>query len=244
MKKEKIMIVLPTYNEKDNLEKMIARLMELPYDIHVLVVDDNSPDGTGDIADRLAKENDKINVLHRQGKLGLGSAYIAGFKWTLKNTNIQYIMEMDCDFSHDPNYIPQLVEPVIKGEADLVLGSRYVNGVNVVNWPLKRLLLSYFASIYTRIITGLPVHDATGGFKCFSRKVLEKIDLDKIKSDGYSFQIEMNFYAWKKGFRIKEVPIIFVDRLAGVSKMNKGIVYEAIWMVWRLRLLSIFGKIK
>ncbi len=238
------MIVLPTYNEKENLERMIDHLMKLPFEIHVLVVDDNSPDGTGDIAEQIAKTNPRIHVLHRQGKLGLGSAYIFGFKWTLRNTDIRYIMEMDCDFSHNPEYVPDLVQPVIKGDADLVIGSRYVRGVNVVNWPLKRLLLSYFASIYTRVITGLPVHDSTAGFKCFNRRVLESINLDKIKSDGYSFQIEMHFFTWKKGFRILETPIVFTDRCAGNSKMSKHIVWEAIWMVWRLRWLSLVGGFK
>lgn len=235
---------MPTYNEKENLETMIQRLMLLPYEIHVLVVDDNSPDGTGDIADKLAQDNPKVHVLHRQGKLGLGSAYIFGFKWTLQHTDIQYIMEMDCDFSHNPDYVPDLINPVVNDEADLVIGSRYIRGVNVVNWPLKRLLLSYFASIYTRVITGLPVHDATAGFKCFRRHVLETIKLDKIRSDGYSFQIEMHFFTWKKGFRILETPIVFVDRFAGYSKMSRHIVWEAIWMVWRLRWLSIISHFK
>jgi len=240
---ERILIVLPTYNEKENLENMVRELKKNPYEIHLLIVDDNSPDGTGKIADSLAADDPLIHVIHREGKLGLGSAYIKGFQWALKNTDIQYIMEMDCDFSHNPEYIPSLVEPVVRGEADLVIGSRYIKGVNVVNWPLKRLLLSYFASIYTRIISGLPVKDSTGGFKCFRRKVLETIDLSHIKSDGYSFQIEMNFYCWRKKFSIKEVPIVFVDRYAGQSKMSKKIVYEAIWLVWRLRFLRLFNKV-
>ncbi len=237
-----ILIVLPTYNERENLNQMVERLLALDYPLRILIVDDNSPDGTGEIADQLAKDHPQIEVMHRQGKLGLGSAYLAGFAWGLANTQCKLFMEMDCDFSHNPDYIPDLIRPVLAGDVDLALGSRYVNGViNVVNWPLKRLLLSYFASVYTRLITGIPVYDTTGGFKCFHRRVLEALNLKKIRSDGYSFQIEMNFYAWKKGFRIREIPIIFTDRLIGQSKMSKKIIWEAIWLVWRLRWLGLTG---
>jgi dolichol-phosphate mannosyltransferase len=185
------------------------------------------------------KTNPKIHLIRRERKMGLGTAYVRGFKYAIEQ-KFDYVFEMDADFSHDPNEIPNFLKAI--EEADLVIGSRYSNGVNVVNWPMKRLLLSYFANIYTKVITGLPITDATGGFKCYRREVLENIDLDIIKSNGYSFQIEMTFHIWKKGFRIKEIPIIFVDRRSGTSKMNKQIVREAVWMVWKLRLQSIFDK--
>jgi dolichol-phosphate mannosyltransferase len=207
----------------------------------VLIVDDNSPDGTGDIADKLAAQESKVNVLHRPKKNGLGQAYLAGFKWAIER-KFDYIFEMDADFSHGPEYIRDFLNEI--HEYDIVLGSRYISGVNVINWPMSRLLLSYFANVYTRWVTGLPLRDATGGFKCFRREVLESINLDAVKSTGYSFQIEMSMRAWKKGYRIKEIPIIFVDRRAGQSKMSKRIVREAIWMVWWLRLKAIFGQLK
>jgi dolichol-phosphate mannosyltransferase len=203
-------------------------------------VDDNSPDGTGQIADRMASGKDRIFVIHRQNKSGLGTAYVAGFKFALEK-GFDYVFEMDCDFSHNPEYIPDFLEAI--RDADLILGSRYISGVNVINWPMSRLLLSYYANVYSRIVTGLPVRDATGGFKCFRREVLEAIELDEVKSNGYSFQIEMSFRAWKKGFRIKEIPIVFEDRKVGQSKMSKKIVREAVWMVWRLRLWSILGRL-
>jgi len=206
----------------------------------VLIVDDGSPDGTGQIADSMSKENDRIFVIHRKNKSGLGTAYITGFKFALQRS-YDLIFEMDCDFSHDPKYIPHFLEAI--RDSDLVLGSRYISGVNVINWPMSRLLLSYYANVYSRIITGLPVKDATGGFKCYRREVLEAIELDKVKSNGYSFQIEMSFRAWKKGFKIKEIPIVFEDRKLGQSKMSKKIVREAVWMVWRLRLWSLLGKL-
>ncbi len=236
----KTLVIIPTYNERENIERIIPLVLEKDPSIHVLIVDDGSPDGTGQIADSMSKESDRIFVIHRKNKSGLGTAYIAGFKFALEKS-YDYIFEMDCDFSHDPKYVPHFLEAV--HDADLVLGSRYISGVNVINWPMSRLLLSYYANVYSRIITGLPVKDATGGFKCYRREVLEAIDLDKVKSNGYSFQIEMSFRAWKKGFKIKEIPIVFEDRKEGQSKMSKKIVREAIWMVWRLRLWSLLGKL-
>lgn len=238
---EKALILLPTYNEKENIEEIIPRILEQDDRLFVLVIDDNSPDGTGQIADRIAEQNPRVQVLHREEKKGLGQAYIAGFKWALAR-DYDYIFEMDADFSHDPKYLPDFLENI--KDNDIVLGSRYISGVNVVNWPIMRLLLSYYANVYSRIVTGLPLRDGTGGFKCFKRRVLEVIDLDDVRSNGYSFQIEMSFRAWKKGFRIKEIPIVFVDRTAGSSKMSKKIVREAVVMVWRLRFWSIIGKIK
>ncbi len=238
---QRALIIFPTYNERENIEKIVHAVLPLDPRIHVLIVDDNSPDGTGDIADSLAKEQEKVLVLHRQNKEGLGRAYIAGFRWAIEQ-KFDYIFEMDADFSHGPEYIKDFLREI--KEYDLVLGSRYISGVNVINWPIMRLLLSYYANVYTRIVTGLPLRDATGGFKCFRREVLEAIDLDEVHANGYSFQIEMSMRAWKKGFKLKEIPIVFVDRIAGTSKMSKKIVREAIWMVWRLRLKSMFGKLK
>ncbi len=237
---QRALIIFPTYNERDNIEKIVHAVLPLDPRIHVLVVDDSSPDGTGEIVDRLAASESKVNVLHRVKKEGLGRAYLAGFKWAIER-EYDYIFEMDADFSHGPEYIKDFLREI--REYDLVLGSRYICGVNVINWPMSRLLLSYCANVYTRIITGMPLRDATGGFKCFRRRVLEAIDLDAVQSSGYSFQIEMSMRAWKKGFRIKEIPITFVDRTAGESKMSKKIMREAIWMVWLLRLKSIFGKL-
>jgi len=237
---QRALIIFPTYNERENIEKIIHAVLPLDPRIHVLVVDDNSPDGTGDIVDRLATQESKVHVLHRQKKEGLGQAYIAGFRWALER-EYDFIFEMDADFSHGPEYIKVFLTEI--QDQDLVIGSRYINGVNVINWPMSRLLLSYFANVYTRWVTGLPLRDATGGFKCFRRKVLESIDLDRIGSSGYSFQIEVSMRVWKKGFRIKEIPIIFYDRTAGESKMSKKIVREAIWMVWLLRMKSMFGKL-
>ena len=235
------LVVIPTYNEKDNVEKIVTTVLEVEPSLEILIVDDNSPDGTGQIADEMAQRDSRISVLHRKEKTGLGSAYIAGFKHALER-EYDHIFEMDADFSHDPKYLPDFLEKI--EEFDIVLGSRYIKGVNVVNWPMSRLLLSYFANVYARLVTGLPVRDATGGFKCFRRKVLENIDLDAVQSDGYSFQIEMTFKAWKKGFQICEIPIVFVDRLAGASKMSKRIVREAIVMVWKLRLQSLLGRLR
>jgi len=238
---QRALIIFPTYNEKDNIEKIVHAVLPLDPRIHVLIVDDNSPDGTGKIADRLSQQEEKVHVLHRKAKEGLGRAYIAGFKWAIEQ-KYDFIFEMDADFSHGPEYIKVFLREI--QNHDLVIGSRYISGVNVINWPMSRLLLSYFANMYSRVITGMPIRDATGGFKCFRREVLETIDLDNVHSSGYSFQIEMNMRVWKKGLRIKEIPIVFIDRVAGNSKMSKKIMREAIWMVWWLRVKSIFGQLK
>lgn len=236
----KSLVIIPTYNEKDNIGKIIPLVLKQDPDIEVLVVDDNSPDGTGKIVSELTATNRRVKLIQRMKKSGLGTAYLTGFQYALQN-GYDYIFEMDSDFSHDPAYLPYFLSAI--QEADLVLGSRYIKGVNVVNWPISRLILSYYANVYARWVTGLPVKDSTGGFKCFKREVLEKIGLDRIHSNGYAFQIEMSFRAWKKGFKIKEIPIIFVDRREGESKMSKKIVREAVWMVWKLRLLSLLGKL-
>lgn len=238
---KKSIIIIPTYNELNNIQKLIPLLRSEYPEVDILVVDDNSPDGTGKAVMDIAAKDPAVKLIEREGKLGLGTAYVRGFKYMLEN-GYDIAIEMDADFSHDPKEVKTLLKEI--EEYDLVLGSRYIKGVNVVNWPMSRLLLSYFANVYTKVITGMPICDATGGFKCFRREVLQAIDLDKITSNGYSFQIEMNFKAWKKGFRIKEVPIIFVDRADGSSKMSKKIVYEAIFMVWKLRFASIFGTLK
>jgi dolichol-phosphate mannosyltransferase len=235
------LVVIPTYNERENIERIVSEVLSLPHDLHVLVVDDNSPDGTGTFMEEWAARETRVHALHRPGKLGLGGAYITGFKWALANTDARYIFEMDADFSHDPHAIPAFLE--LMDDADLVVGSRYVRGITVVNWPLSRLILSVTANVYTRVITGMPLHDATAGFKCFRREVLEALPLDRIHSDGYSFQIEMHFHVWKRGFRIVEMPIIFTDRLVGQSKMSRRIVWEAAFMVWKLRVASILKKI-
>lgn len=237
--KERVLIIFPTYNEKANIRSIIKAVLEVDPRIEVLVVDDNSPDGTGGLVTKLAESNKKVHIIHREKKAGLGSAYIEGFGYALRN-GYDYIFEMDADFSHDPQYIPDFLNKI--KDYDLVIGSRYIKGVNVINWPMKRLLLSYYANVYTRIVTGLPLRDATGGFKCYRRAVLEGIDIEKVKSDGYSFQIEMSYKVWKKGYRICEIPIVFVDRQAGQSKMSKKIVREAVWMVWRLRFSSLLGR--
>lgn len=238
---ERSLVIVPTYNEKENIARLIRAVLSQDPSIDVLIVDDGSPDGTGDIVDAIAGSDPRVHAIHRAAKLGLGTAYVAGFKWALAR-DYQYIFEMDADFSHAPERIPEFLQAI--RTADLVIGSRYQDGhVNVVNWPMGRLFLSYSANIYARRVTGLQVFDATGGFKCFRRRVLEAIDLDDIKSNGYAFQIEMSVRAWKKGFRIVEIPIVFVDRTEGSSKMSKRIVREAVWMVWRLRWWSIRGKI-
>lgn len=236
---KKTLIIIPTYNELNNIQKLIPILNNLYHEADILVVDDNSPDGTGDYVEKLSQENDSIKIIRRPGKLGLGTAYVAGFKYMLEN-GYELAVQMDADFSHDPKVIKEFLKHM--DQYDLVIGSRYIQGVNVVNWPMSRLLLSYFANVYTKVVTGMPICDATGGYKCFSRKVLEAIDLEGIHSNGYSFQIEMNFKTWKKGFRIKEIPIVFVDRVEGDSKMSKKIVHEAVFMVWKLRIKSMFGS--
>lgn len=237
---KKSLIIIPTYNEMDNIRRLIPDILSRYENVDILVVDDNSPDGTGSFVANLSESNERIKIIHREKKLGLGTAYITGFKYALQN-DYDYVFEMDADYSHDPGEIENFLK-FIK-ENDLVLGSRYLTGVNVINWPMGRLILSYLANFYTRFITGLPVHDATGGYKCFRREVLEAIDLNKIKSNGYAFQIEMTYKAWKKSFRIKEISIIFVDRVKGNSKMSKKIVREAIFMVWKLRIRSLVGKL-
>lgn len=232
----KVMVVVPTYNERQNLSDLAPRVLSALEDVSLLVIDDGSPDGTGALADEMATRDPRVHVIHRPRKMGLGSAYVQGFKRALA-TDARLIVQMDADFSHDPAVIPALVAGA--SEHDVVLGSRYISGANVVNWPLRRLFLSYFANVYTHIVTGLPLRDSTGGFKCFRREVLEAIDLDTIRSDGYSFQIEVNFRCWRSGFSIVEIPIVFVDRHAGTSKMSRRIVWEAMWLVWRLRLERI-----
>jgi dolichol-phosphate mannosyltransferase len=234
------LVVMPTYNEKENLPIIVPRVLSQHHAIQVLIVDDNSPDGTGELADQMAGRDDRIHVIHRPGKLGLGTAYIAGFKWALER-DYEHVFEMDSDFSHNPDHIPQFLEAA--REYDLVLGSRYLRGVTVINWPMSRLLLSYFANKYARIVTGLPFTDTTGGFKCYHRRVLEGIDLDKITSEGYSFQIETTFRAWRKGFKVGEITIVFSDRTEGASKMSGRIIREAVWKVWWLRLLRIFRRL-
>jgi dolichol-phosphate mannosyltransferase len=238
---DRTLVIIPTYNERDNITRIIPAVLAQHPSIDVLIVDDGSPDGTGEIADGIAETNPRVHAIHRAGKLGLGTAYVAGFRWALER-DFQFIFEMDADFSHSPEAIPAFLDAI--QDADLVLGSRYQNGqVNVVNWPMSRLFLSYSANIYARRVTGLEVHDATGGFKCFRRRVLESINLGDVRSNGYAFQIEMTFRAWKKGFRIVEIPIVFVDRTKGASKMSKRIVREAVWMVWRLRWWGIRGRV-
>jgi len=236
----RVLVIIPTYNERENIQNIIPRVLEQGSNIDVLVVDDNSPDGTGGTVKDMSRDQERIHLLSRQKKLGLGTAYVEGFKYALAR-DYGLICEMDADFSHDPEDLPRLIEAA--GESDLVIGSRYIKGVNVINWPMSRLLLSYGANLYTRIVTGMPLKDATAGFKCFRREVLESVDFNHIQSDGYSFQIEMHYRAWKKGFRIKEIPIIFIDRRVGVSKMDTGIINEAAFMVWKLRILGLLGKI-
>jgi len=235
----KVMVVVPTYNERQNIERLAPLVLDQLPDVELLVVDDGSPDGTGEYVDELAGSDPRVHVIHRSGKQGLGSAYVRGFTRALES-DAERVIQMDADFSHNPEMIPALVEE--SKEHDVVVGSRYISGANVVNWPVSRLLLSYFANVYTRIITGLPLRDSTGGFKCFRRSVLEEIDLDTIGSDGYSFQIEVNFRCWRKGFSMHEIPIVFVDRHAGTSKMSRRIVWEAMWLVWYLRFERTFGK--
>jgi len=238
---ERALVVVPTYNEAGNVPSLIPQVLAQDPRLEILVVDDNSPDGTGRIADALAAKEPRVHVLHREGKLGLGTAYITGFKWALER-GYDCVFEMDADFSHDPAHLKEFLKAI--AQADLVLGSRYLNGrVTVVNWPMGRLLLSYCANIYARWFTGLRIWDLTGGFKCFRRRVLEAIDLSRVRSNGYAFQIEMSVRAWRQGFTLKEIPIVFVDRTEGQSKMNRAIVREAVWMVPRLRLMAWFGRI-
>lgn len=229
----KSIVVIPTYNERDNIETLLAAILDLPHNLEVLIVDDNSPDGTGEIADKLAKENPRVNVIHRSGKLGLGTAYIEGFKYALEQ-GFDYILQMDADLSHDPKYIPDFLEKM--KDSDLVLGSRYTKGISVVNWNFRRLLLSKAANAYVRLVTGLKFTDLTGAFKCFKRQVLENMNLKAIHSSGYAMQVEMTYRTWKKGFRIVETPIIFIERNTGASKLSRKDVIEAFFIPWRLRM--------
>lgn len=230
---ERALVIVPTYNERENIARLIETVLIQDPRLEVLVVDDGSPDGTGGIVDGIMAVNDRVHILRRPKKMGLGTAYIAGFRWALER-DYDFIFEMDADFSHDPGHLPDFLRAI--ESADLVLGSRYRDGkVTIVNWPIDRLILSYFANVYARAVTGLPIWDTTGGFKCFRKEVLQSIDLSKVVSNGYAFQIEMSFRAWKRGFRLVEIPIVFVDRTEGKSKMSKSIVREAIWMVPRLR---------
>ena len=236
---ERALVIIPTYNERENITRIIGAILEQDVRLEILVVDDGSPDGTGEIVDNIMQHETRLHIIKRPRKMGLGTAYIAGFSYALQNC-YDFVFEMDADFSHDPAHLPQFLSAI--ENADLVLGSRYRNGkVTVVNWPINRLLLSYFANVYARVVTGLPLWDATGGFKCFRRRVLEAIDLTHVRSNGYAFQIEMSFRAWRKHFKIVEIPIVFVDRTEGQSKMSKSIVREAIWMVWRLRFWALRG---
>ncbi len=235
------LVIVPTYNERENLPRLIPQVLGQDDRLEILVVDDGSPDGTGVLADQIAVEEPRVHVLHRSGKLGLGTAYIAGFRWGLER-RYDVLFEMDADFSHDPAHLPQFMEAI--EEYDVVLGSRYLHGrVTVVNWPIGRLLLSYFANRYAGWVTGLPVADATGGFKCFRREVLAAIPLDRVESSGYAFLIEMSLRAWQRGFKLGEIPIMFVDRTEGESKMSRKIIREAVWRVWRLRYLALLNRL-
>ena len=237
----RILVIIPTFNEADNLLRIVPLVINQGSRIEVLVVDDNSPDGTGDLADGLAQELDRVHVLHRSGKQGLGRAYLEGFRWGLERDYTLFI-EMDADFSHDPDALPEFVEKA--KDFDVVLGSRYVEGrVTVINWPMSRLLISYFGSRYARFVTRLPVRDATGGFNCWRREVLEALDFDRIESNGYTFQIELKLRAWRRGFSLTEIPIIFAERDSGESKMSKKIMREAIWKLWKLRFLDLVGRL-
>ena len=238
---ERALVIIPTYNERENIARMIHTVLGKDPRLEILVVDDGSPDGTAAIVEGIGAETSRVHILKRPKKMGLGTAYKAGFKWALER-GYEYIFEMDADFSHDPGHLPEFLRAI--ETADLVIGSRYRDGrVTVVNWPMGRLLLSYFANVYARIVTGVPLWDLTAGFKCFRRTVLESIDLDDVRSNGYAFQIEMHFRAWRKRFRIVEIPIVFVDRTEGTSKMSKAIVREAVWMVWRLRMWALTGRL-
>lgn len=238
---ERALVIVPTYNERENIARLIENVLEQDPRLEVLVVDDGSPDGTAEIVDGIIAGSPRVNILRRPRKMGLGTAYVAGFRWALEH-GYDFVFEMDADFSHDPQHLPEFLRAI--QSADLVLGSRYRDGkVTVVNWPIGRLILSYFANVYARQVTGLQVWDATGGFKCFRRSVLEAIDLNKVRSNGYAFQIEMSCRASKRGFRIVEIPIVFVDRTEGQSKMSKTIVREAVWMVWRLRWWAMTNKL-
>ena len=236
----RVLVVIPTYNESENIPRLIPQVLEQAEGIEVLVVDDGSPDGTGGIVRRMGEKDPRVHLLERSAKMGLGTAYVDGFRYALAG-NYDFVFEMDADFSHNPNEIPAFLARA--READLVVGSRYTNGVRVLNWPMQRLLLSWTANVWTRFWTGLPLNDATGGFKCYRIEVLRGINLDSIRSNGYAFQIEMSYMAWRKGFRLGEIPIVFLDRLAGKSKMSKHIVYEAFFMLWKLRFRGMLNRL-
>ena len=236
----KVLIIIPTYNEAENITRILAAVLSKGPHIEVLVIDDGSPDGTAQLVKSMMNSEQRLHLIERSKKMGLGTAYVIGFKFAIQNS-YDFVFEMDSDFSHSPDEIPNFLKKI--EECDLVIGSRYTNGVRVLNWPIQRLFLSYFANVYTRFVTGLPLHDATGGFKCYRRKVLEAIDLEKIKSNGYAFQIEMSYKAWKKGFRLAEIPIVFLDRTSGISKMSRSIVREALVMLLTLRFRSIFHRL-
>jgi dolichol-phosphate mannosyltransferase len=233
------LVILPTYNEAENIERILPEVLGKSPELDVLIIDDNSPDKTGDMVERMANADPRIHLIRRPGKMGLGTAYVLGFRYVLEH-GYDYCFEMDADFSHPPDKLPVMIE--LLKDYDLVIGSRYSNGVSVVNWPMKRLLLSYFACMYARVVTGCPIRDLTAGFKAYRKETLQAIDLDRLKEDGYGFQIEIDFTIWRKKLRIKETPIVFVERHAGVSKMNKRIIRRAFFLVWRLRLQRMFGR--
>ncbi|WP_419173391.1 polyprenol monophosphomannose synthase [Halobacteriovorax sp.] len=237
---QKTLIIIPTFNEIDNIERMIDTIFTKYPSVSLLIIEDGSPDGTADVVKRKMETNDQLHIIERTGKLGLGTAYITGFKWALEN-GYDFVFEMDCDFSHDPDSVKDLLAAA--QENDLVIGSRYIDGIRIINWPFRRLLLSYCASIYTRFVTGIPVLDTTGGFKCFTRKALETLNLNKIISSGYIFQLELNYKVWDAGLKVKEVPIIFYERRDGQSKMGGGIIFEALFNVLKLRVLKVFGRL-
>ncbi|MEO0136166.1 MAG: polyprenol monophosphomannose synthase [candidate division WOR-3 bacterium] len=233
------LVIIPTYNESENIEKIINAVLSKSEQLEVLVIDDNSSDNTAEIVENMMKKNNKIHIIKRPRKMGLGTAYVSGFGYALEN-DYDFVFEMDADFSHDPNDLPRFI--ALLDKYDLIIGSRYINGVSVVNWPMKRLLLSYFACVFARIVTGVPVKDLTSGFKCYSRRALEKVNWQKFKVDGYGFQIQSVYGVFHAGLSIKEIPIIFVERRAGISKMSKKIIWEAFWLVWKLRLMSLLNK--
>lgn len=235
------LVVIPTYNERENVEPLLTALLASALGLEVLIVDDHSPDGTGDVVEAWSRRDPRVHLLRRAGKLGLGSAYREGFRYALAH-GAEYVFQMDADLSHDPAVLAEFHQAA--QDADIVVGSRYLHGVTVVNWPLRRLILSYTANLYTRFVTGMPLTDATGGFKCFRRRALEGIHLERVTSEGYSFQLEMSFRGWKRGFRIREIPIVFTDRRVGVSKMNRRIIVEAAVLVWKLRLLDLLGRLE
>ncbi len=242
MSKETL-VIIPTYNEAENIGELINMVLKQGKDINLLIVDDGSPDGTADIViEKQTEYGNRLHLIEREGKLGLGTAYVRGFQYAIEQ-EYQFICEMDADFSHNPEDLPKLINEVKSGSADVAIGSRYAKGISIINWPLSRLILSYSANLYARFITGLPIFDTTAGFKCIRREVLENISVDKIRSNGYAFQIELHFRAWQAGFSLKEVAIIFREREEGVSKMSKSIVWEAIWRVWKLKIQSIFGTL-